>query len=76
MWLQVSSMQHDNAWTLSQTTNFRLKDFADDNFNFDLNGRTFSKQVENTVEKGEIAGYEQFLLFPKSFQKTFTADTW
>ena len=28
--------------------------------------------VENTVEKEEIARYEQFLLFPQCFQKTFT----
>ena len=28
-----------------------------------------SKQVENTVGKGEIAHYEQFLLFPQCFQK-------
>ena len=28
-----------------------------------------SKRVENTVGKGEIAGYEQFLLFPQCFQK-------
>ena len=28
-----------------------------------------SKQVENTVGKGEIACYEQFLLFPQCFQK-------
>ena len=56
-----------NPLTLSQTTNFRLyqlKEFADDDFKFDGNGRTFSKQVENTVGKGEIARYEQFLLFP------------
>ena len=30
--------------------------------------------VENTVGKGEIARYEQFLLFPQCFQKTCTAD--
>ena len=35
----------------------------------------FSEQVENTVRKGEIARYEQFLLFPQCFQKTYTADT-
>ena len=29
----------------------------------------FSKRVENTVGKGEIARYEQFLLFPQCFQK-------
>ena len=33
-----------------------------------------SKWVENTVGKGEIALYEQFLFFPKCFQKTCTAD--
>ena len=29
----------------------------------------FSKLVQNTVGKGEIARYEQFLLFPQCFQK-------
>ena len=29
----------------------------------------YSKWVENTVGKGEIARYEQFLLFPKCFEK-------
>ena len=47
----------------------KLKKFADDNFKFDENGRKLSKQVENTVGKGEIALYEQFLLFPQCFQK-------
>ena len=28
-----------------------------DNFKFDENGTTFFKQVENTVEKGEITFY-------------------
>ena len=52
-----------------------LKEFADDNFKFDENDRKFSKMVENTVGKGEIARYKQFLLFPQCFQKTCTADT-
>ena len=47
-----------------------LKEFADDDFKFDGNGRKFSKQEENTAGKGEIARYEQFLLFPQCFQKT------
>ena len=42
---------------------------------FDENGGKFSKRMENTVGKGEIARYEQFLLFPKCFQTTCTADT-
>ena len=47
----------------------KLKQFADDNFKFDKDGRKVSKQVENTVGKGEIARYEQFILFPQCFQK-------
>ena len=47
----------------------KLKEFADNNFKIDENGRKLSKWVENTVGKGEIAHYEQFLLFPQCFQK-------
>ena len=53
---------------------FTINSFKNDNFaaNFkvDENGRMFSKRVENTVGKGEIAHYEQFLLFLQCFQKT------
>ena len=45
------------------------------NFNVDINGRKFSILIENTVEKGEIARYQQFLLFPQCFQMTNTVDT-
>ena len=51
----------------------KLKEFADDNFKFDENDRKFSRWIENTVGKGEIACYEQFLLYPQCFQKTCTA---
>ena len=47
----------------------KLKEFADNNFKFDENGRKLPKRVENTVGKGEIACYKQFLLFPQCFQK-------
>ena len=53
----------------------KLNEFADDNFKLDENGRKFSKWVENTVGKGEIAHCEQFLLFSQCFPKTCTADT-
>ena len=53
----------------------KLKEFADDNFKFDENGRKFSKPLKNTVGKGEIARHEQFLLFPQCFPMTCTADT-
>ena len=55
-----------------QTTNFRLfqtGSVCKDIFKFDENGRKLSKRVENTVGKGEIAHYEQFLFFPQCFQK-------
>ena len=48
---------------------------ADDNFEFIENGKKLSKKEENTEGKGEIAHYEQFLLFLQCFQKTFTANT-
>ena len=44
----------------------KLKDFANDNFKFDEYSRKLFKSVENTVGKGEIALYEQFLLFIRS----------
>ena len=47
-----------------------MKEFADNNFEFDENAREISKKEENTVEKGAIACYKQFLLFPQCFQKT------
>ena len=50
-------MKNITGLTLSQT-NFRLsrlEQFADNNFSIDENGRKFSKRVENTVGKGEIA---------------------
>ena len=53
---------------------FKLKEFADHNFKLYENDRKFSKQVENTVGKGETARYEQFLLFPQCFLRTCTAD--
>ena len=34
-----------------------------------------SKWVENNVGNGEIARYEQFLLFPQCFQTTSAIDT-
>ena len=63
--------------TLSQKKNdhSKLKEFAADNFDFDENVRKFSERAETTVGKGEIAHYDQYLLFPQCFEKTWTADT-
>ena len=54
---------------------FQIQEFADNSLRFDESCRKFSKRVENTVGKGEIAHYEQFLLFLQCFQKTSIADT-
>ena len=65
-----STDQRSAGLTLSQMTDFGLfqtEKFADDNFKFDENGRKFSRSVENTVGKGEITCYKQFL-------KTFITD--
>ena len=72
-WYQISTfVNFCPLVTLYQTTNgsdlSKLKARADDKINvteklkFDL-GRT-----ENIVGKGENAGYQHFLLFPKCFQ--------
>ena len=58
--------------SLYQTTNFTLfqtKKFAYDNFKVNEKGRKLCNLVENTVGKGELARYEQVLLFPQCFQK-------
>ena len=68
--LDVNPFPNDKFQTLP-----KLKEVADDNFQFDENVRKFSKWVENTVGKGEIARNEQFLLFPQCFQWICTADT-
>ena len=47
----------------------KRKEFADVNFKLDENGRKLSRGEENTVVKGEIACYKQFLFFPQCFQK-------
>ena len=52
----------------------KLKEFADDNFKFNENGRKLSKWIENTAGKGEIAHYKQFLLFRQCFQRSCTVD--
>ena len=50
-----------------------LKELADANLTLYEKGRKFSKRRENSLgKKGEIAHYEQFLLFPQCFQKTCT----
>ena len=53
-----------NVWGLT-----KLKAFADDKFNVAKMVISLLDRVENIVGKGENAGYQHFLLFPKCFQK-------
>ena len=47
----------------------KFKQSADNNLKFYENDQKFSRWIENTVGKGEIASYAQFLLFPQCFQR-------
>ena len=60
-----------NELTHYQTTNFRLfqtERVCRPQFQISQKWVKLSKWVENTVGKGEIARYEQFLFFPQCFQ--------
>ena len=64
--------------TLSQTTNFglfQIERVCRRQFQIGWKWQKVLQRVENTVGNGEIAHYEQFLLFPQCFQKTCTTDT-
>ena len=74
----MTCLAHKEVLTLSQKPNFRLIQTVKvcrQRFKFDENGKKFSKRVENIKGKGEVAHYEQFLLFPQCFQKTCTEHT-
>ena len=63
---------HECDSTLSQTTNFRLfqtERVCRRQFQFDENSGKFFKRLENTVGKGEIAGYKQLLLSHSVFKR-------
>ena len=60
------TLNHYQAQILDSS---ELKEFADDNFKFDKNRRKFSKQIENTVGKREIACYKQFSFSHSVFKR-------
>ena len=47
----------------------KLKALADDKINLSEKLKFVLERVENIVGKGENAGYQYFLLYPKCFQK-------
>ena len=61
--MPLTHYQTTNFWLVQIETVYRRQ------LKFDENIRTLCNRVENTVGKGEIACYEQFLLFPQCFQK-------
>ena len=72
--LTINPFPNDKFWTLPkskslQTIISNLMKVAEHSPTW------FAKQVENTVGKGEIARYEQFLLFPQCFQKNCIGNT-
>ena len=48
----------------------KLKEFADDKLKLSQNLKFALGRVENIVGKGENAGYQHFLLYPKCFRKS------
>ena len=64
--LQYSFNSLPNDKTLAQS---KFKVFADGNINVTLKLKFVLRWVENILRKGENAGYQHFLLFPKCFQK-------
>ena len=50
---------------------FLLKAFADDRVKLAKIMIFVFNRIENIVGKGQIAGYQHFLLFPQCFQKAF-----
>ena len=61
------------TFILSQMTNLdspKQKEFADDDFKFDKNGRNFSKRAENTVrEKEKLLVTSNFSFFHSVFKR-------
>ena len=67
--MQSVSLKSFNPFPKQKIFHFsKLRESADDNFKFDENGREFSKRVENTVRKAEIAR-RAISPFPTVFSK-------
>ena len=63
----LNSFPNDNFLDSS-----KLKASADDSLNAAKIMISYLNRVENHVGKGENAGYQHFLLFPKRFQKALS----
>ena len=63
----INSLPNDKILDLT-----KLKAFADDKLKIAKMRISLFDRVENTVGKGENAGYQHFLLFPWCFPKPST----
>ena len=61
--------RNDKFWTVQNSHSLHTS------ISVDGNDRKLYKSIESTVGKGEIACYEQFLLFSQSFPIVSTVDT-
>ena len=62
--MKVNSLPNDKFFNVT-----KLKTFADDKLNVARMVISYLDRVENTVGKGENAGYQHFLLFLHCFPK-------
>ena len=62
-------MSSANCFCLDESRIFPLNEFANNNYKFGVNGGKFSKGVEDTVEREEIARYKQISPIPTVFLK-------
>ena len=70
--MQESQFQHHSICHLQlafKLVQFKILLCADNNFRFDEYGRKFSKQIENTAGKAEIARNEQFSFSHSVFKR-------
>ena len=64
IWYSINSLPNDKFYTYS-----KFKAFADNKINVTQKEKFAMVWLENTEGKGENAGYQHFLLFPKCFQE-------
>ena len=64
MWKEDNPLPKDKIWDVTKS-----KAFADDKLNVDEMTISLFDREENSVGKGENAGYQHFLLFPRCFSK-------
>ena len=69
-WHLICHLQNELFLNRQIFDSSKLKEFADNNFEFDENGRQFSKRVENSVGKGEIARSPFLTVFSKDLYLT------